>query len=346
MFSKQAGSILALALLIGFAALRPAHAQTKFEFGERYALIISGVGGQDAFKEKYFEQGKQLYDLLVFELSYSTMNVLFLAEDPTVDPERISGISSATTIRNVFGDLGERLKREDQLLIFLVGHGTYDGMWAKFNLVGPDLRDIDYAELLAALPIQKIVFVNTSSASGPFVDRLSGAERVIITATKSGYEHHATTFADFFLDAFANTTSDIDKDGKISMLEAFEFVSTAQERRYEDARQLRAEHPLLDDNGDGQGSEKTKGNKDGNWARRVYLGPVSVDIEETLYKVRSGTQTRSDELTLEKAGLEVKIEDLKARKEQMAAAEYSAQLEQLLIRLARVNQELKQPKQK
>ena len=42
-------------------------------------------------------------------------------------------------------EMRKQLTREDLLLIVLLGHGTYDGDVAKFNLVGPDLTAADWA---------------------------------------------------------------------------------------------------------------------------------------------------------------------------------------------------------
>lgn len=231
---------------------------------------------------------------------------------------------------------------EDQLFVFLVGHGTFDGRWSKFNLVGPDLRGIDYAKLLAELPTRRIVFVNTSSASGPFIKTLSAEERVIITATKSGTQYHETSFADFFLDALSGTDSDFNKDGKVSMLEAFQYARRQQDQLYEDERRLRTEHPLLDDNGDGEGSQAPDDSDDGRWASRVSLYPVSPELQVTLEKAEAGTLSPADSLRLEKARLTTAVEDLKAKKDQLSSEEYAKQLESLLIRLAKVNRELQQ----
>jgi hypothetical protein len=321
------------------------YSQEQFDFGERYAVIIAGIGGQDHYSEQFYNQGKRMYDILVFELSYSTQNVILLAEDPSMDPDRIQGVATTTAIRKVFSNLQNRMRPQDQLFVFLVGHGSYDGISAKFNIAGPDLRDLDYAEIAADLPCKRLIFVNCSSASGPFIDRLSGSERIIITATKNGYENNETTFADFFMDALLSPEGDVDKDDRVSILEAFNLANVSQENKYEENRQIRVEHPLIDDNGDGKGSQKDAGTEDGVWAARTYLGPVSVEVQESLHRVRSGTQSRLDELRLEKAGLEIEIEDLKARKPDMQATEYAKQLETLLIRMARISKEMKQLEQ-
>lgn len=157
---------------------------------------------------------------------------------------------------------------------------------------------------------------------------------MIITATKSGYQHFETNFADFFLEALASKEADFNNDKRISMLEAFKFARNNQDKWFEEQRRIRAEHPLFDDNGDGKGNHDLEGASDGRWASRVYLGPISEELEATLEKIKSGKQTSRDTLLLKKLALEQQIEDLKAKKPQMDFEDYMRQLEALLIQLA------------
>lgn len=316
-------------------------AQSNLPFGERYAVILGGIGGQEEFTKKYFSQTSRMYNLLVDSLEYRRENVFYLFEDAAYDSLRIQYKATAVNVRKVFNHLARTMTPADQLFLFMVGHGTYDGDWSKFNLVGPDLRDIDFARLLAELPTKKIIVVNTTSASGPFIEKLSGEERVIITATKSGSEYFETRFADFFLDAFGAEGADFNKDNRISLFEAFKFAKSRQDTWYEEKRKLRAEHPLLDDNGDGEGTHDLENGSDGLWASRVYLGPIDIQLESKYINVKSGTLSPADSLRVEKFRLEQEIEDLKAKKGQMNPAEYSSQLESLLIQLAKLNKRLK-----
>ena len=315
--------------------------QGEFVSGERFALIIGGPGGQKEYSEKYLAQTTRLLAMLVDTLQYKRENIIYLFEDTAFDSLNIDGISSAANIRKAIGDLSHRMKREDQLFVFMTGHGSYDGKWGKFNLVGKDLRDIEYAQLLAELPTTRIIVVNTSSASGPFIRRLSGEKRVIITATKSGAQEYETNFADFFLDALATDEADSDKDQRVSMTEVFAYARGSQDHWFEDKQLLRAEHPLLDDNGDGVGSQQMDGSDDGLWASRVFLGPPRRDLQSSLEKINAGTATALDKLVLRKGKVEEEIADLKARKTQLAAEVYSRQLETLLVELAKLNQRIK-----
>lgn len=319
-----------------------AQGKPALDFGESYAIIIGGIGGQEEFTEKYYDQTRQMYDILVDTLKYQPEHVFYFFEKPAYDSLRIRDKSTAVNIRRAFTQLQHQMKANDQLFVLMVGHGTYDGNWSKFNLPGPDLRDIDFGEFLNQLPTKKVILVNTASASGPFIDHLSGEKRVIITATKSGLEYHETSFADFFLEAMTSREADKNKDERISTLEAFQFAKARQDAWYDEQRRLRAEHPTLDDNGDGFGTHDVESGDDGLWASRTFVAPVPPQMKSSVSKLKSGSLSRVDSLRLEKLQLEQNIADLKAQKEQLSGTEYARQLESLLIRLAKTSKELRE----
>ena len=102
---------------------------------------------------------------------------------------------------------------------------------ARFNLPGPDLTAAEFARLLDRLAAQPVVFVNTASSSGGFVAALSGKDRTIITATKTDGERNQTRFGEFFAEALRPPTdADSDKDGRVSVLEAFVWARRARRR--------------------------------------------------------------------------------------------------------------------
>ena len=71
--------------------------------------------------------------------------------------------------------IGAAAKPNEQILVILIGHGSFDGRQAAFNLPGPDLTADDYKTLLAKFPTQKIVFVNTASSSGKLAVQMTDA---------------------------------------------------------------------------------------------------------------------------------------------------------------------------
>ena len=92
------------------------------------------------------------------------------------------------------------MSRDDLLLIVLIGHGTFDGVDAKFNLVGPDLDSADWAALLRPLS-GRVVIVDTTASSFPFMERLAAPRRIVITATDSAGQRFDTVFPGYFVRA-------------------------------------------------------------------------------------------------------------------------------------------------
>ena len=103
-------------------------------------------------------------------------------------------------------DQAERLResiaaeKSPELWVVLIGHGTFDGRVAKFNVRGPDFTDEELAGWLADYP-GALSLINTASASGSYIREMAKPGRVIITATKNEGEISFTRFGRFFAEA-------------------------------------------------------------------------------------------------------------------------------------------------
>ncbi len=224
----------------------------------------------------------------------------------------------------------------------LIGHGTFDRELAKFNLRGPDISGAELAKQLDAIH-RPLIIVNCSSSSGPFINRLSGDGRVIVTATNSGVEQNYSRFGDHLSAAIADPAADLDHDEQVSLLEAFLSASAGVARFYEQEARLATEHSLLDDNGDKLGTPPTffrgiravqsargGAEPDGQAAHRYILVPGKNQ------PVLSASQLqRRDQL-------EAAIEELRAQKSTLAEARYYEHLETLMVQLARLYEEADQ----
>jgi hypothetical protein len=229
--------------------------------------------------------------------------------------------------------LKRTLGRDDLLLVMLIGHGTFDGVDAKFNLVGPDLESAEWAALLRGMPA-RLVIVNSAPASFPFLERLSGPRRIVISATDTVAQQFDTVFPEHFIAALAEPGADIDKNGRISVWEAFAFAGSAVRRHYQQRGQLATERPLLDDNGDGIGREPAGQGNDGSLSSRTYFDEPSPDAaptDEVLLK-----------LLQQRAALEAEVDDLKVKKTFMQPSEYEAEFERLMIELAKISRGVRQ----
>lgn len=299
-----------------------------------HVIIVAGVGGEPAYQQAFFEAGAAMSDAATQQFGVPDANVTFLAEEPARDRARIDGKSTKAEVEKAFAAVASRSRTGDLVFVLLIGHGSAMNGSARFNVPGPDLTAADFAKLLDGLEGRRVAFINAASASGDFVAPLSGKDRAIVTATKSGMERNETTFGKFFVAAYAGRDADSDKDGRVSLLEAFEYARREVARRYEDAGTLRTEHALLDDDGDGKGIEApTLRTGDGALASRLFLSAGSAGI--------ASSDPRLAELTRRKAGLEASIDSLRRRKATTDSLTYEQALERLLLELALVDRQLR-----
>jgi hypothetical protein len=299
----------------------PARAQTN---ASRSLILVIGAAGEP----EYGEQFSSWAGLWKQAAAKGGLQAVVIGEDkdkPDDDRQRLVDVLT-----------NEVAKPAGELWLVFIGHGTFDGHSAKFNLSGPDISAV---ELAAALkPCRRpLAVIQCASASGPFLNALSAPGRVIITATRSGYEVNAARFGDYLARAIADPEADLDKDGQTSLLEAYLAASRRVELFYKEQGRLMTEHALLDDNGDGLGtpSEWFRGVRavksaadgkavDGVRAHQMFLVPGQV--ERQLPPV---VRARRDEL-------EQELSSLRSQKAKMNEDVYYRQLEGLLVETARL----------
>src|SRR5439155_14940302 len=230
----------------------------------------------------------------------------------------------------------------DQIIIVIFGHGSGAAEDSKVSLPGPDMNARDFANALAQFKTQQVAFVDMTSASGDMLPVLSAPNRVVITATKSSFERNESQFAGYFVDALSSEGADTDKDGRVSLLEAFRYAVAETRRYYEQQSRLQTEHAQLDDDGDKKGAAEpdarvVAGQGDGGVARRIFLGGGTY---------ASGGRPNPNDPRLaglykERFGLEEQIEALKRRKTTLGAEAYDDALEKLLVELAMKSREIR-----
>jgi hypothetical protein len=298
----------ALVSMAGFPAVAAAQ--------DVHLLVVAGVGGDEAHTTQFHKWASAVIDAAKTS-GVIDANVTYLTEKPEADPARPAMRATRDNVTKAFADLAARAKPNDDVFVLLIGHGTFDGQQAAFNLLGPDLTANDYSKLLDRFTTQRIVFVNTASSSGAFLAPLVGPGRTIVTATRTGGERNETRFPGFFVEAFADPAADRDRNGRISVLEAFDYAKSKVETAYEQGGHLLTEHATLDD-----GSE-------GKLASAQYLAPP---------RSRSAEMATADPalraLVAERDVLEQQIAELRQRKDGMDAAQYEQALEKLVTDLA------------
>ena len=223
-----------------------------------------------------------------------------------------------------------------ELWVVLIGHGTFDGKEAKLNLRGPDLSAADLTEWLK--PFERpLAIIDTTSSSAPFMQKLAGPRRVVVSATRSGNEHNYARFGKYLAEALSDPKSDLDKDGQISLLESFLSASHRTTEFYKTEGRLATEHALIDDNGDGLGTPA-------DWFRGVVATKRARDGAQLdglrahqFHLVRSAAEQQlSPELRARRDQLELQIAALREKKEKLNEGKYFQDLEKLLLELAKL----------
>ena len=300
--------VLVTAMLFVTAAVRPVLGQ------DTHVLVITGLGGDPAYSEQFREWGAAFVDAAGEGSAIPAENITYLGEDVAAD-HRIHSRSTRDNVDGAFTDLVSNSQPGDNIFIVLIGHGSYTNGESRFNLAGPDPTAEDFALHLDQLVDRRVAVINLASSSGEFVKALSGAERAIVTATRTGRERNETVFGGYFIDAFVGESADLDKDGRVSVWEAFEFARTEVVREYETSNRIATEHPVLDDNGDGEGSTELADAVDGAFARTMFLA-----ADPTLAAARATDDPALRAILEQKADLERRIEELRALRGQIDQA--------------------------
>ncbi len=286
-----------------------AHAQ------QQHALIITGLGGEATYRDAFFGVAVLLHDVAKEKWNVADSSLIVLTEDAARDPKRFDGRSTKEAVAQAFLKLSRRAKPGDVVFVFVHGHGSGQGAESKINLPGADPTAADYATWLSGFAQQTVVFVNAASASGDFSRILAGPRRVILTATKSSVERNDTRFATHFVRGLSSGEADTNKDGKVSVLEAFSYAQREVVREYETDNRMLTEHAVLSDS---------------TLAATVAFGGRAVSSDP-----------RTAALVAERQALESQVAALRARKDSMTVSAYEAELERLLVAIAEKTQAIR-----
>ncbi len=314
--------------------------ETSFEQAsaqeQTHALIVVGLGGNADYRDRFHNQAVDLREAFTSKHGMLTEHVTYLGERPESAPEIVTDKSTRDNVLSYLSTIAQQMGPSDRLLVILIGHGTSDQAEARFNITGPDLAPSDLQMALTGFPTQTLALVHTGSASGGFLEPLSGPNRIIITATRTQRERNATEFAQFFVEAITGESADLDKDERVSLLEAYQYAREEVIRFYEDENEILTEHALLDDNGDGTGSEEVGLNEpDGSLAAGFQLGGISVTEEEI------NQDPELARLYEERRQIQARITELRVLRDAMQEEAYMAAMEELLVELALKNREIR-----
>ena len=271
---------------------------------EPYYLIVSGLGGEPQYAERFAQQAEALAEAARRTAGNEEQVQVLTGEDATQE-----------SVRAAFGRLAGTVGSTDTLIVFLIGHGTFDGDDYKLNLKGPDLTGAALGELLASVPASAQLIMNATSSSGAVLESWTADGRTVITATRSGNERNATRFAEHWTAALSSEEADLDKNGLISAQEAFDFASRKVADSYEAEGTLATEHPQIA----------------GEGAQRFTVARLTARPSQT---------PEIERLSTRMAEIEGELEALRQRRDEMSSDDYLNELQALLLQLATVQQEI------
>jgi len=287
-----------------------------------YYVVVAGLGGEPDYDQRFTGAAKDLDR--VFKSAGEAAHVYTLS----------GAQATAAKFRETLGDVARDARAEDDFVLVLIGHGSFDGVEYKFNLVGPDLTAAQIAELCDRIAARRQLIVNTTSASGGSVPALERAGRAVIAATKSGTEKNATVFARYWVEALQDPAADIDKSDSVSARAAFSYAAKKTAAFYDSQKRLATEHAVFDDVGRGD-PVREAGNGQGQLMSTLTVLRLGGNLQASNDPAKRALLGKKEEL-------EQKIDTLKYQKAAMDPAEYKKQLTAALVELARVQQELDQ----
>lgn len=301
-------------------------------FARQSVVIVKGIGGEQSFDES-IEATAQIWD----RAARSAGHGVFL-----VDGEKQpGGVSQIDQLRAALLDAGKPAEDASSVLwLVLIGHGSAQGRSAKFAMDGPDLSVDGLASLLETVRCPVIVVAGFSCA-GAFVKPLSGPDRLIVAATRSGEEENWTRFSRCFAEALTGTAADADADGQVSLFEAWRHAVGQVESLYKEQGRMLTEHAVLEDTGDGRPigadafnsaskpeEKKTRKDspleEDGTNAHKWHLLPNPVEAALT-----EGERAQREEI-------ERSVKTLREAKTRRLPEDYQAEMEGLLLKLAAI----------
>jgi hypothetical protein len=287
-----------------------------------YYVIVAGLGGEPDYEQRFTSAANDL-------------DRIFKAAGPAVHVYTLKGAqATATQLKDTMNSVAREAKADDDFALILIGHGSFDGVEYKFNLVGPDVTAGEIAAMCDHIAARRQLIVDTTSASGGAMQALEKPGRAVIAATKSGTEKNATVFMRYWVEALQDPSADTDKSDSVSAIEAFHYATQKTAAFYDAQKRLATEHAVFNDVGHGE-PVREAGNEQGLLLSNFVL--LRLDNNQL---VANDPAKRA--LLERKEELEQQIDTLKYRKAAMDPADYKKQLTDALVELAKVQEKLDQ----
>ncbi|MEM7699651.1 MAG: hypothetical protein AAF236_14735 [Verrucomicrobiota bacterium] len=292
--------------------------ETTADSSRLEVLAIVGAGGADEYAAIFAETA------VLWEAAALKGGAQFQLIEGDKDEDSRDQIEKAITE-----------SKADELWIVLIGHGTFDGRLAKFNVRGPDFTDDEMASWIESYS-GRLVLINGASASGSFIRKVGAPGRVVITSTKNEAEVFYSRFGKYFAEAISGLeAADVDNDDQVSLLEAWLYASSEVSDFFEREGRIATEHALIDDSGDQLGSraEWFEGTTPTRTPRKDAAPDGDTAAQRVLIK-NAFEQRFSETQRTRRDELERELKQLRRARSSLDEDDYYEQIESILVELA------------
>jgi hypothetical protein len=287
--------------LLGILILLPALCPAK-----TFYVVVAGLGGEPEYVQRFEAVSGEAASSIKAAGGDNEVTWLYGKE------------ATKTNFRSSLEQVAQAAKPSDSLVLLMIGHGSFDGTDYKFNVPGPDVTAAELAAWLDRVPASRQLVVDTTSASGAALKPLAHPGRIVVAATRDGAEKNATVFARFWVEALHDNSADTDKNDSVSAREAFDYAQRKTAKFYQEQQRIATEHPVMEDT------------QHANAFTVLRFGSA----------VAAAADPAKKALVAKRDDLEGKIDSLKQDKTSLAPEEYKKRLTQLLLDLARTQQEI------
>lgn len=229
---------------------------------EKYAVLYSG--GLEPGMDYIRYWNDIIYMKFILNMhGYDDDNIYVVYKDgiPEDTYNKVDYPATHDSLDTIFGILATEMGARDTLFFYTTNHGGSDGIgvWNPMD-TGGALTHNQVANWLDSITCNNMIIVMEQCVSGKFIEYLSAANRVIMTACKDDQSsfgcdtegswdefvyHFMCALVSFsFHNPLLNVDADYNDDGKISMKEAFIYAAN-----YDSVNEI----PWYNDNGNGQG---------------------------------------------------------------------------------------------
>jgi len=119
-----------------------------------FYVTVAGLVGEPDYEQRFTTAAKDLDRVL--KATGADVHVQTL----------VGGDATRARLTWVLEQVAREAKADDDFVLTLIGHGSYDGVEYKFNLVGPDMSAAELAALCNRIAARRQLIVNATSASG------------------------------------------------------------------------------------------------------------------------------------------------------------------------------------